>query len=204
MKTKGRKLKLRSKVKHRPAELIVDTTKKDEEFRTPHDDMTPYQINPGLTRRRAKELYMFSYYKKDDLVQLLGIPPQTLEVWLYRATEGQLSWSQERDLFEQTVFSRMKDKAAEDMSKSQARIMNILQRSLTEDDLDGVRLKSAREYRDMMAVIKDMQHFRNIEEGKPTTIKAHVNLTQAEARELIAELQDLDPLFDYDGSRKIN
>lgn len=217
-----RKLKVNSFVKHRPKTLTIsideDKPRGEDSACNPStpslegskvgsnqaQDIPPFQINPELTRRRAKELYMLYFWTKDQLVEHLGIPPETLEVWLYRATENQLSWSQERDVFETTAFQKMKDRASDELGKALARSMNIMNRSLTEADLDGMKLKSPREYRDMMGVIKELKSLVNLEEGKPTSISKNINLTQKEVKALVTELQELDPFIDWDPSGTIN
>lgn len=169
----------------------------------PETDETPWQINPGLTRRRAKELYMIYYWSKDQLLDL-GIPESLLNSWLYNPSAEGLSWKQERDMFEGSILARMKERAGDEMSKALSRSMAILNRSLTEADLDGMKLKSPREYKDMMGVIKDLKNLVNLEEGKPTSIKKNVSLTQKEALELVQQLQDLDPLINYDPTGEVN
>ena len=200
-----RRLRVESFVKGRPRVMVKSVDKegvaKENEVIT--ETSTPYQINPGLTRRRAKELYILYYWTKEQLLEL-GMPERTLNQWLYEPTEGQLSWKAERDIFEATTFERMKERSSDEMSKGLARCMSILNRSLTEADLDGMKLKSPREYKDMVGVVKELKNLINVEEGKPTSITQNLSLTQAEVRDLVGELQDLDPLIDYDQSGKIN
>lgn len=209
----SRRLKIQSSKK---GERSVSTKAVDEYFAEEGDsdpdphwmaveaaEETPWKINPELTRRRAKELYLLYYWTKDQLLDL-GIPENLLESWLYRPSAEGLSWKQERDVFEQSMLSRMKERAGDEMGKALSRAMAIMNRSLTEADLDGLRLSSPREYKDMMGVIKDLKNLVNLEEGKPTSIKKNVSLTQKDALKLVQELQDLDPFIDYDPKGTVN
>lgn len=167
-------------------------------------DETPYEINPGLVKQKAKELYLLYYWTAKQLSEHLGIPEGSVRTWIDKPTEGKLSWRQERDVFEQSTFKAMKERASDEMSKSLSRAMSILNRSLTEADLEGMRLKSPRDYKEMVNVVQTLKNLVNVEEGKPTSIKAHAALTQEDVRELVKELQDLDPFMDYDPSGSIN
>lgn len=164
----------------------------------------PYKINPGLVRARAKELFILYYWSKEDLHTHLGIPLEDLTRWISQPTANQFCWQQERDIFESSIFQKMKERCSDEMSKGMARAMSILNRSLSEADMESMKLNSPREYRDMVAVIKELKNLINLEEGKPTSIVKNLNLTQTQVKEILTELQELDPFMDYDQSGGIN
>lgn len=201
---KTRKLNIESNVKNRPRNLTQTVVEGGEEKVLPVGEQTPYEINPGVTRRRAKELYLCYGYTKQMLLEDLGIPETTLDHWLYNPTDNNLSWKQEKDLFEQTVLQRMKDRTADELTDIAARGFGILKRSLVAMDLEGKVFDSPRQIKEFTDAVSKVKNLLQLEEGKPTSITASTELTQKEIGELVGELEDLDPFVDYSSKGRIN
>lgn len=159
---------------------------------------TPYSVNPELTKHKAKELYLLHRWTITDLLEL-GIPKATLETWVYQPTHESLSWKQERDIFDESVLARMKDKAADAMTETFSRGMNILSRSYLNADMENLRLTKPREFKDMIDALTKLKNLINLEEGKPNEIKQYLGLNQSQVDELVKRLDKMDPFINYEG-----
>lgn len=165
-------------------------------------DSNPYQINPELTKRKAKELYLLYGWSKQQLLEL-GMPEKTLDTWLYKPTANSLPWFQEKEIFNNSVLMRMKEVKAEELEESVARAINILKRSLLAVDMDGDVL-SVNQMEKLVNLISKVDHIINLEKGKPTSINQDLNLAQKDIDAIVEQLKELDPLLNYDAESKIN
>lgn len=165
-------------------------------------EFSPYEINPTLTKWKAKELYMCAGWEKDQLLEL-GIPEGTLNAWLYTETEDTLPWKIERDNHRKGILYALKEEKAETLKSTLSHAVSMVRRSLAKADMEGKDL-SPREMKDVMGVIKDINNMIQLEEGKPTSIKAEFEYNEKNVRKLLEDLDKLDPLMDYDAKNKIN
>lgn len=182
---------------------LLDDDEQPEEVILPVGERSPWQINPGVTRRRAKELYLIYGWDKQRLLTL-GMPEPTLNHWLYNPTDNHLSWKQEKDILDESILSKMKEGLSEEASKLGSKLLSILQRTVSEWDLSGEALKNPKAFKDVVDALSKIHQLRQLEDGKPTSIKASTELTQKEIGELVGELQQLDPFIDYDPSGGVN
>lgn len=164
---------------------------------------TPYEINPGLTKQKAWELYMIYRWEKRELLEL-GIPENTLDTWLYQPTREGPCWKQERDIFDRSVKQKMKESAADAMGEIFAEGMDWIACDLKEARRSGRRLEKPREFKELIDSLAKLKNLINLEEGKPNTISQHVITTQEEAQELYNKLQKLDPFLQADSKGSVN
>ena len=197
---KKRTLNVESFVKHRPKRM-QQTVNAEEEI-LPVGEKSPFEINPEVTRRRAKELYLLHGWSKEELLGL-GIPEATLNHWLYNPTESNLSWKDEKEIFHRSVLDKMKEYKADELKEVASRGVNVLKRSLLALDLSGEVLTVA-QMEKLTTMISKLDPIIKLEEGRPTSIRQDLNLTQKQVAELVEELDGLDPLFDYDIKGKVN
>lgn len=167
-------------------------------------EMSPYEINAFFTKNKAKELYIVYFWEIRDLHDHLGIPESTLYTWINKSDEGELSWAQERRIFEASVMRGVKEKCGEEIGKAFSRAMSVMNRSLAEMNAAGMTYASPRDLRDMVTVLQSLKNLVNVEQGKPTDIKETVIRSQKDVQVLLAELQELDPLLDYSPKDVIN
>lgn len=215
-----RTLKLRSHVKHRPKVLEVETERSfiladkegNEVLHTDNSNstspavviQTPYQLNPELTKREAKKLYMFHRWGKKELLEL-GMPERTLDAWLYQPTKNCMSWKQERDIQDQMMDSTLARGLARRFYRILDKFTKVAVESIEEIDFEEIRLTKPREFKDWMDVISKVKKELDIEEGKPREIKRHIIQSQEEANQLIEELKSLkDPFIDYNPDGQVN
>jgi hypothetical protein len=162
----------------------------------------PWSINPSLVRRKAYEAYMIHFASKDELLKL-GMPEATLDTWLYQPTEGKMSWKMQRDHYYEVELRSFMEAKSEQLKKTAARILNIANRSLEQIDESGEPLSVA-QVEKLFNSFGKVQHWLQIEDGKPTHITESFDYSQKGLRQLMKELQELDPLIDYDSKGKIN
>jgi hypothetical protein len=192
-------VRVESYVKGRPRHMVKEKTM--EEAPSFDADSTPFDINPELTRRKAKELYLLYGWSKQQLLTL-GIPETTLNTWLYKPTVNSLSWHQEKEVFQNSILARMKENKAEELEETVSRGVSVLKRSLMALDLEGTPL-TVNQMERLTNMLGKLDHIINLEKGKPTSISADVNLAQKDIDAIVEELEKLDPLLSYSGE-KIN
>lgn len=107
-------------------------------------------------------------------------------------------------MFEASVMRGVKEKCGEEMEKAFGRAMSVINRSLAEMDAAGASYASPRDLKDMVTVLQSLKNLVNVEQGKPTDIKETVIRSQKDVQDLLTELQELDPLFDYSPKDVIN
>ena len=131
--------------------------------------VTPWEINQGLVKAKAKELFMVHRWSPKQLLEL-GIPRDTLNTWLYRPTENSFSWQQERDIFDASVMERMKSAAAECLQENFSRTMSVLAKSLLEFETSGTLLKTPKQFKDMISVAKEFRELLSTEKAETEDI----------------------------------
>lgn len=177
----------------RDREILIDT--EALEAAKNMDKSNPYQVNPELTKRKAKELFLLHGWDKQQLLTL-GMPEKHLNTWLYEPTENTLSWNQEKEIFHTSILEKMKEHKATEVTHSLGRALGIAKRSLASIDLDGTIL-NINQLHKLTAVIKDLDNIVRLEEGKPTSIQQDLNLSQAQVKKIVEELDKLDPFISY-------
>ena len=161
-----------------------------------------WEINPGLVKRKAYEAYMIHFASKAEILKL-GMPEDTLDTWLYSPTSNQMSWKMQRDHYYDVEMRAFMEGKAEVLKKTAARMLNIANRSLQELDESGDTVNIP-QLEKLMNSFGKIQHWIQIEDGKPTNITESYTMTQKGLQGLMEELQELDPLLDYDQSGKVN
>ena len=105
---------------------------------------SPWEINPDLTRLKARELYVCYRWSKQRISESLGVPDSTLQYWIYKPTEGRLSWHQERELAEDSIMDAVKQNIKGELVKIAAHSMSILRRSIAEKDFELAKYDNPR------------------------------------------------------------
>jgi hypothetical protein len=198
---KKKKLRIESFVKDRPRNIIADLSDTTSDDTTSEDNMTPYQINPNFTRKKCYELYILYSWEKKDLLRF-GVPDKTLDKWLYEPTERGNSWKQQRELFEAKVNRAKEDKAIDEIVDIQCLSYELQKRALLERREDPTPISMV-ELDKLRKVGETAHSAKRLEEGKPTTIQHNLNLNKEQIKELVRDLDELDPFINYD-SNKIN
>ena len=164
---------------------------------------TPWEINPEMCKQRCYQAYMLHYADKAELLEM-GIPEATVNGWLYQPTsDGRPGWHLQRELFYKQEMQAFMKGRSQELKKTGARILNIANRTLLELDDSGETVSVA-QLEKLFNSFGKVMHWVQIEDGKPTSISKSFDYSQDSIRELISELQELDPLIDYDPKGKHN
>ena len=83
------------------------------------------------------------------------MPEASLRGWLYKPTAEAMSWKQERDVMDSHMDAALAKGLFKNMSQIVQRMVNVALRSVSEADIEGLRLTKPREFKEWVdALVK--------------------------------------------------
>lgn len=169
--------------------ITVDKEVLEQEVKSA-TDMTPYELNKPLAKIEAKKLYIIHGWNIERIQRVLDIPLATLQNWINSGDELHISWKQEREIFLNTVTERVKNEKANILSDILGVGADILLTGLMHIK-NTQKALTVRELRQINDVVNDTYKNLNLEQGKPTEIKANFKGTEEELKNLLVELNEV-------------
>lgn len=154
-----------------------------------------YKEKPDLARARAYEDYMLYQGTAAQIAKKYGIPNVTFQYWLYKQT-GEDRWKEVRDAMEDKYVDDLWHKRSEDCGRIVNMAGEILKRVLARYMNEPP--SSIEEAQKIASIFTNVHRVYQLQKEKPTSISLEKAMTNKSAKEIIAELNAVDELCDYE------
>lgn len=153
-----------------------------------------YRYKPELAIAKAYQDYM-NYDSIAVISKRYGIPPHTLSYKSFQKYKG-LSWKQERDRMEDKVLAEMVKEKREDLAKIFGLTSKLILRVLARFEHRDVP-RTVEEATKLSQILMNCDKVWRLQRELPTDIVGTKELTVTELKDVIKEINELDPFMDY-------
>lgn len=153
-----------------------------------------YEYKPDLAFAKAYQDYM-NYHSPREICARYGIPYSAFSVRAHGRT-NKLSWKRERDLLEDKALGELMKEKRQDLSKIFGLTSKLILRSLARFD-HGEAPATVEEASKLSQILVNCDKVWRLQQELPTDIISTKELTVDEMKDIVREINELDPFMDY-------